>query len=76
MGKPPSYALATLEQPDDAELGTAPNARVPLRYPGAAAATTYGVPDPVVGDQVTAVLVLTPDATFDPEDFPIRRIHP
>ena len=34
-----------------------------------ALAAVYGVPDPVVGDQCMAAIVLRPGATFDPEGF-------
>jgi len=54
---------------DGENLGTAPIERVLLRYPGATEVAVYAVPDPVVGDQVMAALVMPPGAEFDPEKF-------
>ena len=54
---------------DGENLGTAPIERVLLRYPEVTEAAVYPVPDPVVGDQVMAALVLAPDADFDVEKF-------
>jgi len=54
---------------DGENLGAAPIERVLLRYPGAAEVAVYGVPDPVVGDQVMAALVPAPDQDFDAEAF-------
>lgn len=54
---------------DGENLGAAPIERVLLRYPDATEVAVYPVPDPVVGDQVMAALVLVPGAEFDPEKF-------
>ncbi len=54
---------------DGENLGAAPIERVLLRYPDAAEVAVYPVPDPVVGDQVMAALVMAPGAEFDPEKF-------
>ncbi len=54
---------------DGENLGAAPIERVLLRYPDAIEVAVYAVPDPVVGDQVMAALVLAPGAEFDPEKF-------
>ncbi|MEO8815037.1 MAG: AMP-binding protein, partial [Mycobacterium sp.] len=54
---------------DGENLGTAPIEQVLQRHPVIAEVAVYGIPDPSVGDQVMAALVLTPDADFDHEDF-------
>ncbi len=54
---------------DGENLGTAPIERVLLRHPEVTEVAVYPVPDPVVGDQVMAALVLTLGAEFDPEKF-------
>jgi fatty-acyl-CoA synthase len=54
---------------DGENLGAAPIERVLLRYPEVTEAAVYPVPDPVVGDQVMAALVLAPGADFDVEKF-------
>jgi fatty-acyl-CoA synthase len=54
---------------DGENLGTAPIERVLLRHPEVAEAAVYPVPDPVVGDQVMAALVMAPGAQFDAEEF-------
>ncbi|OBJ56391.1 long-chain-fatty-acid--CoA ligase FadD17 [Mycobacterium sp. 1423905.2] len=54
---------------DGENLGTAPIERVLLRHPEVAEVAVYAVPDPVVGDQVMAALVLAPGAEFDAEKF-------
>ncbi len=54
---------------DGENLGTAPIERVLLRHPEVTEAAVYPVPDPVVGDQVMAALVLAPGAEFDAEKF-------
>jgi fatty-acyl-CoA synthase len=54
---------------DGENLGAAPIERVLLRYPDATEVAVYAVPDPVVGDQVMAALVLTPGSEFDAERF-------
>ncbi len=43
---------------DGENLGAAPIERVLLRYPDATEVAVYAVPDPVVGDQVMAALVM------------------
>jgi fatty-acyl-CoA synthase len=54
---------------DGENLGAAPIERVLLRYPDAPEVAVYPVPDPVVGDQVMAALVMAPGTTFDAEKF-------
>jgi fatty-acyl-CoA synthase len=54
---------------DGENLGAAPIERVLLRYPDAAEVAVYAIPDPVVGDQVMAAMVLTPGTQFDAEKF-------
>jgi fatty-acyl-CoA synthase len=54
---------------DGENLGTAPIERVLLRYPGVTEVAVYAVPDPTVGDQVMAALVLAPGAEFDAGKF-------
>lgn len=54
---------------DGENLGTAPIERVLLRHPAVTEAAVYPVPDPVVGDQVMAAVVLKPGAQFDAQDF-------
>ncbi|MEE9243839.1 MAG: long-chain-fatty-acid--CoA ligase FadD17 [Mycobacterium sp.] len=54
---------------DGENLGTAPIERILMRYPGVTEAAVYPIPDPSVGDQVMAALVLPEDAAFDREDF-------
>jgi fatty-acyl-CoA synthase len=54
---------------DGENLGAAPIERVLLRYPDAAEVAVYAVPDPVVGDQVMAALVMAPGAEFDAVTF-------
>ncbi|OBJ01490.1 acyl-CoA synthetase [Mycobacterium alsense] len=54
---------------DGENLGAAPIERVLLRYPDATEVAVYAVPDPVVGDQVMAALVMADGAEFDPEKF-------
>ncbi|MBS9534454.1 long-chain-fatty-acid--CoA ligase FadD17 [Mycobacterium sp. M1] len=54
---------------DGENLGTAPIERVLLRHPAVTEAAVYGVPDPAVGDQVMAALVLAPGEAFDPAEF-------
>jgi fatty-acyl-CoA synthase len=54
---------------DGENLGAAPIERVLLRYPDMAEVAVYPVPDPVVGDQVMAAMVLTPGTEFDAEKF-------
>ena len=54
---------------DGENLGTAPIERVLLRYPGVTEVAVYAVPDPAVGDQVMAALVLAGGADFDVDKF-------
>jgi fatty-acyl-CoA synthase len=54
---------------DGENLGTAPIERVLLRYPNVTEVAVYAVPDPAVGDQVMAALVLAPGADFDADKF-------
>ncbi|MFZ1175401.1 MAG: long-chain-fatty-acid--CoA ligase FadD17 [Mycobacterium sp.] len=54
---------------DGENLGAAPIERVILRYPDVTEVAVYAVPDPVVGDQVMAALVMAPGTEFDPEKF-------
>ena len=54
---------------DGENLAVAPIERILQRHPDVAMAAVYAVPDPVVGDQCMAALVLRPGATFDPEGF-------
>jgi fatty-acyl-CoA synthase len=54
---------------DGENLGTAPIERVLLRHNGIAEAAVYPIPDPTVGDQVMAALVLVPETEFDHDAF-------
>jgi len=54
---------------DGENLGTAPIERVLARYPEVTEVAVYAVPDPAVGDQVTAALVMAPGAEFDADKF-------
>ncbi|MGB2921362.1 MAG: long-chain-fatty-acid--CoA ligase FadD17 [Mycobacterium sp.] len=54
---------------DGENLGTAPIERILSRYPGVTEAAVYPIPDPAVGDQVMAALVLPDDVHFDPGEF-------
>jgi fatty-acyl-CoA synthase len=54
---------------DGENLGTAPIERVLLRHNAIAEVAVYPIPDPAVGDQVMAALVLAPGAPFDAEAF-------
>lgn len=54
---------------DGENLGTAPIERVLMRHPAVAEVAVYGIPDPTVGDQVMAALVLAAEADFDHEEF-------
>jgi fatty-acyl-CoA synthase len=54
---------------DGENLGTAPIERVLLRHPAVTEVAVYAVPDPVVGDQVMAALMLAPGAKFDADKF-------
>ncbi|HTM83320.1 MAG TPA: AMP-binding protein, partial [Mycobacterium sp.] len=54
---------------DGENLGTAPIERILLRHPAIQDVAVYPIPDPSVGDQVMAALVLAPGAAFDIEEF-------
>ena len=54
---------------DGENLGTAPIERILARYPGVTEAAVYPIPDPAVGDQVMAALVLPEGVDFDPDAF-------
>ena len=54
---------------DGENLGTAPIERILSRHDDVLEAAVYAIPDPHVGDQVMAALVLTPGATFDADEF-------
>jgi fatty-acyl-CoA synthase len=54
---------------DGENLGTAPIERILMRYPGITEAAVYPIPDPSVGDQVMAALVLPEGTEFDVEKF-------
>lgn len=54
---------------DGENLGTAPIERVLLRHPAVTEVAVYPVPDPAVGDQVMAAVVLAPGTQFDPDRF-------
>jgi len=54
---------------DGENLGTAPIERVLARYADVTEAVVYPIPDPNVGDQVMAALVLPEGIDFDPGAF-------
>ncbi|MHC9294348.1 long-chain-fatty-acid--CoA ligase FadD17 [Mycobacterium sp. LTG2003] len=54
---------------DGENLGTAPIERILLRYPDVVEVAVYPIPDPAVGDQVMAALVLAAGGEFDVEKF-------
>jgi fatty-acyl-CoA synthase len=54
---------------DGENLGAAPIEAILLRHPDVTDAAVYAVPDPAVGDQVMAAIVLRRDSAFDPEEF-------
>lgn len=54
---------------DGENLGTAPIERVLLRHNAVAHVAVYPIPDPAVGDQVMAALVLAHGASFDADEF-------
>ncbi len=54
---------------DGENLGTAPIERVLARHPDVTEVAVYAVPDPAVGDQVMAAVVLASGARFDPDTF-------
>jgi len=54
---------------DGENLGTAPIERVLARHPDVREVAVYAVPDPAVGDQVMAAVVMVPGAEFDADKF-------
>lgn len=54
---------------DGENLGTAPIERILMRFPGVTEVAVYSIPDPAVGDQVMAALVLPDLTAFDPDSF-------
>jgi fatty-acyl-CoA synthase len=54
---------------DSENFAASPVERIVGRYEPAAAVAVVGVPDPLAGDQVMAVLELAPERTFDPDQF-------
>lgn len=54
---------------DGENLGTAPIERILLRHVDIAEAAVYPIPDPAVGDQVMAAVVLSNGAAFDVDSF-------
>ncbi|WIM86261.1 long-chain-fatty-acid--CoA ligase FadD17 [Candidatus Mycobacterium wuenschmannii] len=50
---------------DGENLGTAPIERVLARHPDITEVAVYAIPDPAVGDQAMAAVVLASDAEFD-----------
>lgn len=54
---------------DGENLGTAPIERILLRHPEVTEVAVYPVPDPAIGDQVMAALVLAVDAKLDADTF-------
>lgn len=54
---------------DGENLGTAPIERVLLRHNAVTEVAVYPIPDPAVGDQVMAALVLASGAVFSAEEF-------
>ena len=54
---------------DGENLGTAPIERVLLRHPDVTEVAVYAVPDPAVGDQVMAAVVMAPGTEFDADKF-------
>lgn len=54
---------------DGENMGTAPIERILLRHPDVGDVAVYAVPDPLVGDQVMAAIVLRQGSVFDPDTF-------
>ena len=54
---------------DGENLGTAPIERVLARHPDVTEVAVYAIPDPAVGDQVMAAVVLASGAEIDPDTF-------
>jgi len=56
---------------DGENLAAAPIEALLLRHPAISQASVYAVPDPLVGDQLMATLVLRDGASLTPEDFEV-----
>ena len=54
---------------DGENLGTAPIERILMRHPDVIEAAVYPIPDPAVGDQVMAALLLNDGAAFSADEF-------
>ncbi len=54
---------------DSENFAAAPVERIVGRYEPATGVAVVGVPDPLAGDQVMAVLEMTPGRAFDPDGF-------
>lgn len=54
---------------DSENFAAAPIERILARYADAAATAVVAVPDPLAGDQVMAILEMSPGRTFDPQQF-------
>jgi fatty-acyl-CoA synthase len=54
---------------DGENLGTAPIERALRQHPAIAETAVYGVPDPLVGDQIMACIVLRDGASLTPAEF-------
>ena len=54
---------------DGENLGTAPIERILMRHPDVIEAAVYPIPDPAVGDQVMAALLLNDAARFSADEF-------
>ncbi|MGY2875808.1 fatty-acyl-CoA synthase [Marmoricola sp. URHA0025 HA25] len=54
---------------DGENLAAAPIESILLRHPAVSQAVVYGVPDPDVGDQLMAALVLRDDAALGPDEL-------
>ncbi|MHB1516889.1 MAG: AMP-binding protein [Acidimicrobiales bacterium] len=54
---------------DGENFGAAPIEAILQRHPDVVLASVYAVPDPAVGDQVMAALLLLPGSSFDPIGF-------
>lgn len=54
---------------DGENLSAAQIEQVLVRHPAVSVAAAYGVPDPIVGDQLMVALETVPGAQFDPGEF-------
>jgi fatty-acyl-CoA synthase len=54
---------------DGENFAAAPIERILVRHPDVLLAAVYAVPNPTVGDDVMAAVMLEPDVAFDPEGF-------